>query len=190
MNKKALSQPVMILTSFAIIAIMFIFTSVLIFEAGEDYLIADTADIGRGILSNQSTSQVQSLTTTIDELQSDYSAFAFPYDLFFLLMWISTFSFTVYSTFMTNKEGIFSFFGFLFMGSMLMLLITSYLAEFTNWFMTNIFYALFDDTSFSLPIFTFYLSNLALINFIWWIVLLLVSIIDRNFISRTGEVQE
>lgn len=190
MNKKALSQPIMILTSFVIISIMFIFTSVLIFEAGEDYVISETADIGRNILSNQSTAEVQGLTTTIDELQADYSAFAFPYDLFFLLMWISTFSFTVYSTFLANKEGIFSFFGFLFIGSMLMLLITTYLSTFTSWFMTNIFDALFNDLTLSLPIFTFYLSNLGLINFIWWIILLLVSIIDRNFISRTGEVQE
>jgi len=71
-----------------------------------------------------------------------------------------------------------------------MLLITSYLSDYASWFMTEIFYALFDDVVFTLPIFTFYINNLGVINFVWFLILILISIIDRGFISRTGEVQE
>ena len=189
MNKKALNQPIMIITSFAILTIMFIFTSLLIFEAGDEYVITTEQNIAIGILNDTDLPASQGIDT-VNTLASNYRAFAFPYDLFFLLMLISTFSFTIYSTFQTTKEGIMSFFGFLFIGSMFMLLITSYLAEFTSWFMQYIFYGVFDDISLNIPILTWYLGNLGLINFIWWIILILVSVIDRNFISRTGEVQE
>lgn len=188
-NKKGFTGAMNLMISFAILSIMFIFATVLIFETGEDYVIKETADLGVSILNDTALTPDQGVNA-VNNIRNKYSGFAYPYDLFFLLMWVSTFTFTIFSTFKSNKEGIFTFFGMLFMGSILMLLITSYLASFTDWFMTNIFNALFDDITISLPIFTFYLANLGLINFIWFLVLALVSVVDRTFISRTGEVQE
>lgn len=189
MNKKAISEPVFILTSFAVLSMFFLFASVFIFEAGDEYLITPEQQLAVDILNDTVLPPEQGIDT-VNTLASNYRAFAFPYDLFFLLYFISVFSMTIYSAFKTTKEGIFSFFGFLFVGSLLVLLITSYLAQFTDWFMTNIFYGVFDDITLDLPFFTFYLTNLGLINFIWWLILILLTVIDRNFISRTGEVQE
>lgn len=188
MNKKGLNFNLQVLIAFTFVALIFMFSAVFVQQIGEDYLLKETGDIGITIL-NQSTG----LTTPQDkirEVQSDWTNWNIPYDLFFLFTWIMFIGFTVKSSFEANKEGIFSFFGYIFIGSMLLLLITSYVATFSQWFLVEIFYNVFDDLSFSLPIFNFYMENLGIINFVWWIGLLGINFIDRRFISRTGEVEE
>lgn len=187
-GNKAIDFNIQIIIAFTFVALIFIFSAVFVQQIGEEYLIKETADIGVGILNDSTT-----LTTpqeTIREVQSDWTNWNIPYDLFFLFVWIMFIGTTIKSSFEANKEGIFSFFGYIFIGSMLLLLITSYVATFSQWFLTEIFYNIFDDLSFSLPIFNFYMSNLGIINFVWWIVLLGVNFIDRRFISRTGEVEQ
>lgn len=188
MKNKAVIFNIQILIAFTFIGLIFMFSAVFIQQIGQDYLIKETAEIGRDILDNSTaltTPQVK-----ITEIQNDWSSWNIPYDLFFLFVWVMFIGVTVKSSFETNKQGIFSFFGFLFLGSMLLLLITSYISVFASWFLTEIFYNVFDDLNFSLPIFNFYMSNIGIINFIWWISLLIINFIDKRFISRTGEVEE
>lgn len=189
--KKGISFLSGVIISFTFISLMFMFLAVFIHQAGDEYLIQTTANTGIDILNSTATSldSTQGIDT-INETRNNWTNFLFPYDLFFLLVWVSVYLGTVFATFKANKEGIFSFFGYLFMGSLMLLLITSYLATFTQWFLTEIFYNVFDDITFSLPVFTFYMENLGIINFIWWLSLVLISAIDKRFISRTGEVEE
>lgn len=188
MNKKGLSFIVGSLVAFTFIALIFMFSAVFVQQLGEDYLIKDTADIGVSILDN--STQLTTPQESIREIQNDWTNWNIPYDLMFLFVWLMFIVTTIKSSFEANKEGIFSFFGYIFIGSMLLLLITSYVATFSEWFLVEIFYNVFDDLSFSLPIFNFYMSNIGIINFVWWIVLIGVNFIDRRFISRTGEVEE
>jgi mannose/fructose/N-acetylgalactosamine-specific phosphotransferase system component IID len=188
-NKKAISFSLSIILFFAISSVIFIFSSVLIKETGTEYFISPVADIGRDILNDTNISQELGVNA-VTRIENKWIEFNLPYDLFFLLFWISTFALTVTSAFQSRKQGIFSFFGFTFVGALLFLLITSYIGTFTDWFMTEIFYKIFADINLSIPILTFYLSNLGLINFIWLLILILLNIIDRNFISKTGEVEE
>lgn len=190
MNKKAFSNVAVTMIAFLVLSITFIFTSVMYKEVGEEYVVTPMADIGRDILTNETSLPASQGVDTITDIENKYINFDFPYDLFFLAFWISAFSLTVFSAFKSNKEGIFSFFGFLFMGSLILLLITGYMSDFASWFMSEIFYTVFADVTVSIPIFTFYLNNLGLIHFIWWIILVLINIVDRNFISRTGEVEQ
>ncbi|MCJ8328326.1 MAG: hypothetical protein MJK08_14640 [Campylobacterales bacterium] len=190
MNKKAFSSVMLTMIAFLVLSMTFIFTSVMYKEAGEQFLITPTADIGRGILANTTSIPASQGVDTITALENRYIAFNFPYDLFFLVLWISVFTSTVVAAFRSNKEGIFSFFGFIFIGSLILLLITGYMADFASWFMGNVFYAMFADVTVSLPIFTFYINNLGLIHFIWWLILVLVNIVDKSFISKTGEVEQ
>ena len=188
MNKKAISFNLAVIISFTFVALVSMFAVVFVQQLGEDYLLLETADIGRDILDNSTA-----LTTPqakITEIQNDWNSWAIPYDLFFVFIWTMFIGMTVKSAFETNKEGIFSFFGYIFIGSMLLLLITAYVGTFSDWFLTEIFYNVFDDLTLSLPIFTFYVNNIGIINFFWWISLLAINLIDRKFISRTGEVEE
>ena len=177
-----------LIIAFTFIGLMFMFGAVLIQQIGEDYLIKTTADVGVDIINDTTT--LTSPITTIREIETDWSTWNIPYDLFFLFIWVSFLVLTIKSSFEAAKEGIFSFFGYILIGSLVLLLITSYIATFADWFLTEIFYNIFDDLSFSLPIFTFYMGNIGLINFVWFISLILINIIDKRFISRTGEVEE
>lgn len=191
MNKKGIAA-FQVIVGFAIFAVVMIFTSVLIYEVGKEYIINNVADAGKDAInaSTTSTSIQVSQTNKINEIQTDYNNFLFPFDLFFLFTFIVAFTGSLAITFQSRKEGIFSFFGYLFIGTLVLLLVTSYLATFTSWFQSEIYGKLFADTSYSTPIFNFYLLNLGIINFIWWLILIAISVIDRNFISKSGEVEE
>src|SRR6056297_568547 len=89
-----------------------------------------------------------------------------------------------------NKTGVFSFFGCLFVGSLILLLLTAYVSDFAAWFMDNVFDTLFATSAISTPILDYYLNNLGFLNFIWWLILVLVAFIDRGIISKSGSVEE
>lgn len=188
MNKKGISIYLYAFFTFAFVALIYIFSTVLIYETGKDFIIAGTADVGKDIFTN--TSPNSQKIDAINDLQAEYNAFVFPYDLFFLAFWIATFSMTMQAAYRAKKEGVFSFFGFIFVGSLLMLLITSYISQVTTWFMDNLFNPVFSDSSVAIPIITFYFANMALINMVWWAILILVNVLDLSFISRTGRIEE
>ena len=191
MNKKGITNIGLIIISFALVSISYFFLSVFIFEGGKTYLIEPTADIGRDIIEQNTDPSINSsYYAAITAKENEYSNFAFPFDLFFLLTWIIAYVGTVVTAFKVNKEGVFSFMGSLFVGSLLILLITVFVSDFTSWFLSEIFNKVFSDTVISMVIFNFYVANLGLINFIWWISIILINIIDRTFISRTGEAEE
>lgn len=190
MNKKGLSTFVSIILGFSLVAITFLFTILLVYETGQDYIISPTADIGKDILANTTVLPAAQGVDTITQLESDYNDLRIPYDLFFLLGFLTVFSSTMYSAWTSKREGIFSFFGYIFMGSVLLLLITSYLAQFNDWFQVNVVDTMFADSSVSMPLLTLYLGNMALIHFVWWILLVLINNLDKSFISRTGEVEQ
>lgn len=190
MNKKGMAGTALyVIFFFAIFAVITVFSWVLIQQVGEEYVISIVADTGRNI-SNETYANAELTKGTITTLQNQYNGFSLAYDLFFLFLWLFAISVSIFSVFAAKKQGIFSFFGFIFIGSILILLLTSYLAGFTDWFMAEIFDRVFSDLSLSLPIFNFYLANLAIINFIWWCMLVGLSVIDRQFISRSGAVEE
>ncbi len=188
MNKKGLSSYMYVFFAFAFISLSYIFSTVLIYETGKEYIIGETADIGREIFTNISPSDQK--VTAINNIQQDYNAFLFPYDLFFLALWISSFSLTIHSAYKTKKQGVFSFFGYIFIGSLIVLLVTSFISQITTWFMDSIFNPMFSDSNVSIPIITFYFANMGLVNLIWWMILILVNVLDLSFISRTGRMEE
>lgn len=190
MNKAGLSNIMLIIIGFALMSIVYFFTSVLVYETGQDYLITPTANIGKDIIGQNTVQSVnQTITAGINTVETDYSNFVFPYDLFFAFMWVITFGLTIKLAFLVNKSGIFEFFGFVFMGTLFLLLMTAYVSDFVSWFLTEVFNKVFSDAVVPMPFFLFYLNNLGVINFVWWLILVLVNIIDRSFISKTGEVE-
>ena len=191
MNKKGITALGIAIISFALLAVMYFFTAVLVYEAGDQYFITPLESSAKDIISDNTVASVNNtVNPQITQTAAEYRNFAFPFDFFFLVLWISLIVSTVWLAFKTNKEGIFSFFGNLFIGTLLLLLITSYVSEFVSWFISEIFDKVFFDSTVSMPIFLFYLDNLGLINFIWWTGLVIINIIDRTFISKTGEVEE
>jgi len=82
MNKKGIHNSLIILLAFSIVAIMVIFSAVLVKESGETYLIEPTADIAVSILNNTSIPDSQGIDT-VNSLKTEYDNLSFPYDLFF-----------------------------------------------------------------------------------------------------------
>ncbi len=185
-NKNGLTFAIQIMIAFAISTMAFIFTSYLIFYTGEEYVVSITADTAKDILRNSTNLADSQGYDTVNTLQERYTNLYIPYDLFFLLSLILAISTTIVSTFESRKEGIFSFFGYVFIGSLVLLLITTYVSGFTTWFNENLIQTVFANVDNALPIMNWYLSNLGIINFIWFLSLLLLSVVDRNFISRSG----
>lgn len=190
MNKKALFDLNLSILLFTIFTLMFVFLATFIHDVGHQELIVPTANISKDIINGSTVESVSTpIISKIDELEAGHLAYTISLDLAFLAMWISAFVSTLFISFRTNKEGIFSFFGLIFVGSIMLLLITFYLEQFTDWFISELLEKVLEIDMSTLPIINFYFNNIGLINFIWSLILLLVNIIDRQFISKTGEVE-
>jgi hypothetical protein len=191
MNKKGFSNLALLILAFALAVTIYFFSAIFLYEAGGQYLISPVSEIGQGIISDTTIDSVNTtVSATILEVENGYLNFNFPFDLFFLFTWLLAIVGTITLSFKANKEGIFEFFGWLFMGTLILLLITSYVSDFVAWFLVEIFDAVFTTSLISMPIFTYYLTNLGLINFVWWLSLVLINIIDRTIISKTGEAEQ
>jgi hypothetical protein len=190
MNKKGISGVFLGIMAFAIVSMIFVFSATLLKESATEYLIVPEAEIATDILNDTTNLPDELGIDSIETLKNQWLNYNVPIDLTFLAMWVTLFGSTIYMTFKAGKEGVFSFMGNMLIGTMLLLLITTFLADITSWFMAEIFFMLFNDVSLNLTIFTFYINNLGIIHFVWWLVLVLVSVIDRQFISRTGRVEE
>lgn len=191
MNKKGMSSLVFLIVGFGFMSVIYLFMALFVFDVGGTYLINPAADIGLDIINDNTVSVVNaSVSAGITDLKTDYENFNFPFDLGFFLIWIIMIIQTIVLSSKAAKSGIFEFFGLLFMGTMFLLVITSYTSDFLSWFLSNFYEAIFDTSTISTPFFNWYITNLGIVNFIWWISLLLINIVDRIYISRTGEIEE
>lgn len=189
-NRKGISWLIPVILAFAMTMVFFIFSVLLVFEVGQQYLIAPIADEGRNLLANETGLPDSQGIDTINQLETDLSNFTLPYDLFFLLGFLAVFGSTVLSSWKAKKEGVFSTFGYLFLGSMILLLGLTFINEFNTWFIANLIIPLFPGTSISTPLIDFFIGNIAIISFIWWIILVIVNFMDKSFVSRSGGVEE
>ena len=131
MNKKGFSNLALVIIAFGLVAMVYFFSAVFLYESGAEFFISPLAIIGKVIISDTTISSINtSVSATIDKVESSYLNFGFPFDLFFLVTWILAFAGTVVLAFKSNKQGIFEFFVYLFIGTLILLLITSYVSDF------------------------------------------------------------
>jgi len=157
-------------------------------EAGDQYLANPLTNISLNVLNNSNAPA--SFSNTVDNLHTTYDGIEIPYDLIFLIFWIIESGMVFLMAYKVKKMPIYSWFGMVFIGSMMFLLITGFVAQFTDWFIESFYNNLFSDLSLNTPIMDFFFNYMALINYITFAVALFLNRIDVSIEMGGGRVEE
>jgi len=187
-NNKGIINLLWIITIFGVVALIFMFGLIFIKEAGDQFLGTPLTNTALSVLNNSPAPQ--NFSNSINTIQSTYDGIDLPYDLFFLIFWILESGGVFYLAYKVKKASIYSWIGMVFIGSMMFLLITGFVAQFTDWFIANFYDLLFSGINLSTPIMDFYFENMALINYLTFAIALFLNRIDVSIEMGGGRVEE
>jgi len=182
MNKKANIRTVIgVVLLFSLAIFIFLFSTIGLQQIFSENIIDPVSD---GLTPLVSAGTV----TTIDSYTAWYDTTWFEYDLFFLLFVIVAMAGTILSAYKERKMGWASFFGYITIGSYIFLLALSFITNLTDWLILNFYYNMFDLSGLDTPIIDFFIDNIHIISFVWFLVIILVNQFDLGtFLKRDSE---
>lgn len=152
--------------------------SLISYVAIHDYGGVELINIGDWFVSQGYIDQ--SYVTTMEEVLIKSQTFpSFLDKLFFLSFAIFAFS-LVKGAYEVKREGYFSFFGITIIGSMIILFLLSIYLELSEWIKELLFSAI-PSISPAIPIFTWYLNNVGIINMVLIFICIIVNFVDFDF---------
>ena len=188
MNKKGFTKLMIVITVFGVAALIMMFGTIFVKEAGDQYLGEPIKDIGLEILNNSKAPA--NFTTTVNNVDETYDDINIPYDILFLIFWILWTGSVFSMAYKVRKLGLYHWIGMVFIGSMFFLLILGFVAQFTDWFIENFYNVLFSDINLNTPIMDFYFEYMALINYITFAIALFLNRIDVDVEFGGGRIEE
>jgi hypothetical protein len=105
-------------------------------------------------------------------------------DVVWLLSYVLFVISTLYYAYKMRNADEIGMFAFLFYGIMLVLFIGGLFEQITNWLWNTVALNLLPNVASYVPMFTFYLSNVGVINFIHLLVIIVISKLNFNFAFR------
>lgn len=188
MNKKGFSMVIRGVIVISVILIFYMFGLIFIKEGGDQFIIQPLENISLQIA--EATSVRNETVTTLNLLNTRYNQVAnLPYDLLFFAFWMIALGTTFIFSYKSRKLPVGSFFGVLFIGSLVMLLIIGFVAQFTDWFILNFYDLLFSDLNIETPIMDYFFANLNWITYLWIMVCLFINRLDVTKEVSDVEVQ-
>jgi len=173
----------MFVISIVLLLFMGMFLVIFYDQAVDQYLISEISNISHSIADNVGLGAGYSETLT--SLDGSYSSRYIPFDVFFVLIFIMAFSLITKSSLEAKKQGVFSFFGYIFLGSMMFLMSMFFIAQFTEYFITNIYIPIFNDTIIDTPITFFFFTNVKWIAFALFLWCGMINQFDLKGIQRS-----
>jgi len=103
------------------------------------------------------------------------------------ILWFASFILLVFSlvqaSYYSKREGYFSAISFLMYGTLILMFVTSVFVELSEWFWEQILIPVLPNMTLATPIFTFYLTNIGIINLVIIVGCILVNIFDFDLSS-------
>ena len=189
-HKKGIGRIALSITSIMMMLVIGIFMFIFLDQSVGQFLIEPLNSISVGIANEGQLGT--GYNETLLTLKTSYDNRLIPYDFYFIFLFIIAFITTNFAAIQAKKQGTFSFFGYIFMLSMIFLFIMFFVTQFTDYFIENIFTPLFNDTTLDIPLITWFFRNISLIAFGWFMWLGLINQIDlkKNIKSGLSRVTE
>lgn len=186
MNNKSQTNFIFIVVMFGMLTMMTMFSIVFFYEIGRTEILEPILNVTLQI--EQQLNVSQQLQTHAQDVKDSYDQFEIPYDLFFLYLWISSIAASIALALKSRKSSVFSLLGGMFFTLMGVMLVIFFLDQVQEWFFINIFNAVFNDITLSLPIMDYYFDNIGWITAVWFMVLLFIQQVDLDIqIGRRRE---
>lgn len=167
------------IVAYNFITVVFVFILLLVYGVGKDYVLYGIYNVA---VSMESMGAVGSWVASFIESASNY-ADLLPQilDIFWLALTIALIFELVVASYHAHREGWFSSLGFLTIGILFMLFITSIFITVVDWMQTNLIDTMFGSMSYSIPSITFYLNNALIINAVVIVLCVIANFIDLDF---------
>jgi len=193
LNKKGFSYLGLgIILSFAFLSMMYLFTSVFIFEVGDEYIISPSVEIFAET-ATQLDLDSQTLNT-INSIDENYQSLEIPYDMGFIILLVFSVIISFYTSFQARALGHGSFYGLLTIGMVFFLFMFGFVEILTNWFYDNMVFGFLEfDITNKAPLMYAFLQNSALYSFVWAMALILINKLDLGmnvFNKQDGGFEE
>lgn len=170
---------------FSFIATFIFFTNVFIFEIGDEYVLTPLDDLVTNVSPILGISAP--MESHIHGLPEEYRALNIPYDLAFVISFIVVFFTSILTSYKAPEISWLSFFGKVTIGFMIFLFVTGFIITMKDWLVLNLIENVLGFELSTTPIFFYYLNNIGFINFMWFIVILLVNKLNLTNIRESNE---
>ena len=174
-----------IILAFSFMVVVIFFYSLLIYQIGDEYVLAELDNVTTQIAPSMGVSG--SMQTHIHSLYEDYQNLNVPYDLGFVITFILFFSSSIWSAHKSKELGWLSFFGVLTIGFMIFLFTTGFIVTIKDWFVLNLIENFLGFELATVPIFNYYINNMGMINLFWFVVLMVVNKLNFTFARDTED---
>jgi len=182
MKKKGNMQTIIgTILLFSVVMFVFLFSTIGLKQIFSENIIAP-------VLTELSPQVSTATQTTINDYSLTYALEWFDYDLFFLIFVLVAFSGTVLSAYKEKKLGWMSFFGYITVGSYVFLLALTFVTTISDWLILNFYQNLFNLMVIDTPIIDFFIEEIHIISFIWFIIIIFVNQFDLGgFVKRNTD---
>lgn len=176
-----LVEKLKVIFSYNLVSLMFVFTILLIYGFGKDYILFNIYSIAQTF---ESTGLSQSWVSPFIASIADYADILPQYiDLFWLLLTVTLFAELIIASYYAKREGWFSVLGFLTFGMLFFLFMTGIFSVIGDWFKSNLIDAVFGGVTYATPFLNFYLNHLFIVNTLVVVVCVIANFIDLDFSS-------
>jgi len=164
---------------FSFIVVLLFFVVLLTYQVGDEYVVTLLDNVTQNITPGLGVSVP--MQNHIHSLPTIYRALPVPYDLGFVVAFLTVFIVSVVSAYKSKESSWFSFFGTITMSFMIFLFFSGWIISLKDWFVLNLIENFLGFDLATTPIFLYYITNIGIINLIWFVVLVLVNKLNFTF---------
>ena len=171
---------------FSIFSVLFVGSALIAYVAFNDYFLVTVYNLAvsfqsAGIISAGTVLSIDSITGLTGLIPA-----------FLDKLWVAGYIFFIISiakgVYESKKEGYFTTIGSLTYGVIILMFISGLVSEVTN-YVYDIFFSIIPSISLQAPLFTFYISNLGIINLTLSLFFILLNFIDIRQLKQRKQVQ-
>jgi len=175
MSENDLGEILTNVSVFCFFSTIFMGIGLLFYGIAQDYIMYELYGLFNLLLSPLVKAGYISILETID-------SFILMIPSFLDIIWFASFITLIGGSYMASykakREGYISALGFLIIGTFIFLFITALAVELSAWFQTYFIDAILSSVSYNTPFYTFYMSNIGIINSLLIVSLIIVNVFD------------
>jgi hypothetical protein len=158
---------------FGLVSTIALFLGIVLWAFNNDYVLYELNVQAEGLKNSSLISQ--SDLNHLESAGNEHATFNFHFDEFWLASALVMFVSTIAIAYFSREEGLFSFLGMLFFGTMIFLFALGIVQQVTDYVLQDIFYKMLPSIEGTMPMYEFYMDNIGIISFAHLLVCILVN---------------
>lgn len=173
---------VWIILIFGILIFVFLFATVGFKQLWSENILEPA--INSSLTAGNNAGMRSDTASYVNGVKTEFDTDWYNYDLFFLIFFFTAVSITVYGAAKTQAPNFYTFWGVATFGTMFFLFLLTVIGQIREWLLANFYTNVFNLTNISTPIIDWFVNNLQMISFVWFLALLLISFLDWENIIK------